>query len=837
MIMALCQFSVGLGTSFFQCWQLTVVLLSAIPLIAGAGFVMIKAFTDAHGDAGDQYAGAGGLAAEQLAAVRTVAALNGQPEAIARYRKFITRAMHVGVGKSFKVGVGSGLLYLSIFFSNALGFWYGAKLIADQTDAHCTVDCLSGGKVMTVFFCTIIGSMALGQVAPPVGAVFSAAAAAADVFKVIDRVPLIDGLSDAGLKPAGRPTGALELRGVNFAYPSRPNITVCRDYTLAVKRGESLALCGPSGAGKSTIMALLLRFYDPQSGAVTLDGNDVRDLNVRWLRHAMGYVGQEPVLFAGTVAENIAYGLDSSVEGELDPSALQARIEAAAREANAHDFITSFPKGYQTDVGTQGSAMSGGQKQRIAIARALIKRPSVLLLDEATSALDAASEKIVQASIDSLAASKTQTTLIIAHRLSTIRNCDRIAVVNQGRVVELGSHDELYALNGMYTSLVDMQMGGGHAVDTSAAAGSKAKEEDTATKDESAGAYTPYGKTPQQQPSEQQPSKSTPNKAEVPPPIALPTGSEKNFLRKRIWERITPHMHWLVAGFLGAAMCGVTFPIWGLVRPPPLPFTKTFCSALCSPSLTNQFTQKIYSSTTTPHQLLANVQNIFFYKNTQLMRDEAANNSLYFVALGGLALFGFIIQNYCLAQVGEQVTTILRSDLFESILRRETAYFDDEKNSTGSLTARLADDPRLVHEATGETFAAQLQATCTLFIGLFIGFSATWKVSLVVLACFPVSVVAGMLRSRRHMTGGSESAQNDGKVRKGKRGRGRAPSAQTVPGKVSDGGPSGIIAAAFTHMRTISAFSMQHAVGKQYCEMTEANSVKRRQGAVLSGFL
>ena len=278
--------------------------------------------------------------------------------------------------------------------------------------------------------------MALGQISPAASAFFTAKAAAAAVYEVINRKPLIDGLSDTGAKPDARPAGGIELREVVFAYPSRPSIMVCRGYNLVIKPGESLALCGPSGAGKSTIMNLLLRFYDPIEGSVMMDGVDIKTLNVRWLRNALGYVGQEPVLFSGTIADNIAYGVDTSVDDGQDP--LQQRIENAARQANAHDFIMGFPQGYDTDVGSNGVAMSGGQKQRIAIARALVKRPAVLLLDEATSALDASSEKIVQQSIDALSRSHSQTTIVIAHRLSTIRTADKIAVVSEGVIAELG---------------------------------------------------------------------------------------------------------------------------------------------------------------------------------------------------------------------------------------------------------------------------------------------------------------------------------------------------------------------------------------------------------------
>ena len=266
------------------------------------------------------------------------------------------------------------------------------------------------------------------------------------VRKVIDRVPTIDPYSDAGrVLPDGEVRGGIDVVDVGFAYPAAPSVPVCRGFSLRVEPGQTVALCGPSGSGKSTIIALLERFYDPSSGVVRLDGVDIRELNVRWLRAQMGLVGQEPVLFSGSVRENIRQG---------KPTADDSDVEAAARMANAHGFITtSLPDGYDTQVGLRGGQLSGGQKQRVAIARAIIRRPAVLLLDEATSALDNESEKVVQAALDDVLTQTRRTTLVIAHRLSTIRHADKIAVVDRGAVVEQGTHNELIALQGVYLRL------------------------------------------------------------------------------------------------------------------------------------------------------------------------------------------------------------------------------------------------------------------------------------------------------------------------------------------------------------------------------------------------
>jgi ATP-binding cassette subfamily B (MDR/TAP) protein 1 len=271
------------------------------------------------------------------------------------------------------------------------------------------------------------------------------------LFKIIDRVPSIDVHEECGKKPESV-DGVIELRHVEFAYPSRPDQTIYRDYSLKIDRGQTVALVGSSGGGKSTAISLIERFYDPKSGIISFDGHDLRELNLEWLRNHISLVSQEPSLFSGTVAENIAYG---------KPNATREEIIQAAKQANAHNFIMNFENGYDTDVGDRGAQVSGGQKQRIAIARAIVRDPEVLLLDEATSALDNESEKVVQESLDALMRAKKRTTIVIAHRLSTIRDADCIAVVDNGCIVEKGTHEELMSLpqGGIYRMLVELQDG------------------------------------------------------------------------------------------------------------------------------------------------------------------------------------------------------------------------------------------------------------------------------------------------------------------------------------------------------------------------------------------
>ena len=268
----------------------------------------------------------------------------------------------------------------------------------------------------------------------------------------------IDALKGDGETPAAkRATGKIVLKDVTFAYPARRSVTVYDKMCLSIEAGQTVALAGPSGCGKSTLVALLERWYDVDGGALLLDGADVKTLNVRWLRSQIGLVSQEPVLFSGSIGWNIGLGAGdggAGVGGAYGPST-EAGVVQAAKLANAHAFVSDMPSGYATEVGEKGVQLSGGQKQRIAIARALVREPSILVLDEATSALDAESERVVQAALDELLSAGQRTTILIAHRLSTIRNADKIAVVSGGQVVEEGPHDELVSLEkGVYRALV-----------------------------------------------------------------------------------------------------------------------------------------------------------------------------------------------------------------------------------------------------------------------------------------------------------------------------------------------------------------------------------------------
>jgi len=393
----------------------------------------------------ESYAAAGTVAEEVISAIRTVFAFGGEAKEVERYERNLFPAMRSGIRRNFITGLGNGIMWACVYSGFALGLWYGIKMVldsrADMTNEY-TI-----GSIVIVFWCVSGSGWNIGNAAPHFEAIQMARGTAATVFDIIERKPTIDSSSESGDKVKNLEAN-IEFRDVHFSYPMRSEVKILNGFNLKIRSGETVALVGPSGCGKSTIIQLIQRFYDPVFGKVLIDGTDIKDLNLGWIREQIGVVGQEPVLFDTTIAENIILGSNQKSVDQKD-------IEFSAIEANAHEFISKLPEKYETYVGDRGAQLSGGQKQRIAIARALIGKPKILLLDEATSALDLQSESLVQTALDR--ASKGRTTIIVAHRLSTIINSDRIFFIQDGQVMECGSHSELMAKKGLYYNLVVAQ--------------------------------------------------------------------------------------------------------------------------------------------------------------------------------------------------------------------------------------------------------------------------------------------------------------------------------------------------------------------------------------------
>ncbi|KAJ1553462.1 ATP-binding cassette, sub-B (MDR TAP), member 4, partial [Cladochytrium tenue] len=437
-----CTALAGLIIAFYYGWALTLICLCAVPFLVVSTYYearVRKGFEDATKKA---YAESGEVAAEAIKEIRTVAALNRQPYFQDRFWAENERPHQLALNKAYTSSLGNGVNQAIVQWLNALGFYAGLQL-----SNICVTEF---SNVFTVIMAVMITSQGIGRASTFLGTFSKAKIAAIKTFELIDRQTEIDP-DQSGVIPSDM-DGNFEFKDISFTYPARPDQPVFDGLmNLSGKKNQTIALVGPSGSGKSTTIGMLERFYDNSGGSVTIDGTEVKQMDMKkGLRANLALVSQEPTLFDMTIRENILAGSDRT-------DVTDAELDEVARMANIHEFVVGLPNNYDTRVGDKGGQLSGGQKQRVAIARALIRNPRILLLDEATSALDSESEKLVQQAIDAAIEAGGRTTITIAHRLSTIQNADQIAVLRDGRVVELGTHFELLALNGVYAALVKDQ--------------------------------------------------------------------------------------------------------------------------------------------------------------------------------------------------------------------------------------------------------------------------------------------------------------------------------------------------------------------------------------------
>ena len=443
----LCRQSVfllgGLTMIALTSGQLTAVMLGTLPLLIATAVFFSRRLRRFSRETQDQLAATNTIVEETLQAIASVKAFANEAFELGRYERANAGVLAAALSAARWRAVFVAFFILALFGGIVIVLWFGAGLLQSGG--------ISAGQLTRFVLYTTFVAGTMGQAAELFSQIQKTVGATQRVRELL-REPTETTPAPAppaAAPPAGRLRGEVAFEGVTFGYPSRPYVGVLHEISLAAHAGERIALVGPSGAGKSTLTALLLRFYEPASGRLLIDGRDARDYPLRWLRGQMAIVPQDVLLFGGTIAENIVYGR---------PGADDAAVRAAARLANADEFISAFPEGYATLVGDRGIQLSGGQRQRIAIARAILKNPAILILDEATSSLDSESERLVQIALERLMQGRT--TFIVAHRLSTIRTADRIAVLESGRVVELGNHSELSAKpDGLYRRLSALQFG------------------------------------------------------------------------------------------------------------------------------------------------------------------------------------------------------------------------------------------------------------------------------------------------------------------------------------------------------------------------------------------
>lgn len=417
--------------------RLSLLVLIAIPMIVLPLFAYGRAVRSLSRQAQDSLAHASAYASESLSQVRVLQAFTHERAASARFASAVERAFSAAKART-KARAGLTALAIFLVFASVVGIlWYGAQDVLAGT--------MTGGRLGQFVLYAVLAAAAMGELSEVWGEINQAAGAAERLGELLAVQSEIKSPSRPVPMPEP-PRGEVAFRDVSFRYPSRPAISALNGISFRVRSGERVAIVGPSGAGKTTIFALLLRFYDPQIGTVAIDGVPLNEANLHELRSRFAIVPQEPALFADTVAANIGYGIGEASRSE---------IEKAARTAFAHEFITALPQGYDTMLGEGGATLSAGQRQRIAIARAVLRDAPILLLDEATSALDSESETLVQRALDSIMQGRT--TLVIAHRLATVTCADRILVLDEGQLVEEGTHQSLLCNGGIYARLAELQ--------------------------------------------------------------------------------------------------------------------------------------------------------------------------------------------------------------------------------------------------------------------------------------------------------------------------------------------------------------------------------------------
>nr|ADZ48235.1 multidrug/pheromone exporter protein [Hevea brasiliensis] len=664
---------------FLLLWRLAIVGFPFIVILVIPGLMYGRTLMGLARKIKEEYNKAGTIAEQALSSIRTVYAFVGESKTVTAY----SAALDFSVKLGLKQGLAKGLAIGSngvVFAIWSFMSYYGSRLVMYHN--------ARGGTVFAVGASIAVGGLALGAGLSNVKYLSEACTAGERIMEVIRRIPRIDleNLEGEILENVG---GEVEFKHVEFAYPSRPESIIFKDFTLKIPAGRTVALVGGSGSGKSTVIALLQRFYDPLDGEILLDGVAIDKLQLKWLRSQMGLVSQEPALFATSIKENILFGKEDATMEE---------VVEAAKASNAHNFICQLPQGYDTQVGERGVQMSGGQKQRIAIARAIIKAPRILLLDEATSALDSESERIVQQALDKAAIGRT--TIIIAHRLSTIRNVDVITVVQNGQVMETGSHDELMEIeDGLYTTLIRLQQTEKEKSNEddqyhipSSSLISKMDMNNTSSRRLSMVSRTSSANSIA-------PSRASVNAENIQlEEQKFPVPSFRRLLALNLPE-------WKQASFgcLGAILFGGVQPLYAFA--------------------------------------MGSMISVYFYTDHDEIKKRIRIYSLCFL---GLSIFTFIVnivQHYNFAYMGEYLTKRIREKMLSKMLTFEVGWFDQDENSSGAICSRLAKDANVVRSLVGDRMALVVQTVSAVVIACTMGLFIAWRLAIVMIAVQPLIIV------------------------------------------------------------------------------------------------
>ncbi|KAG6398751.1 hypothetical protein SASPL_140220 [Salvia splendens] len=717
---SLVQFSslvFGVAVAFFLSWRLA---LASLPLVISFIIPVLafgKVMTEMGIKSKDAYGEAGDIVEQAVSNIRTVYSYVAEAKTVENYSSALQESTNLGIRQGLMKGYMIGSMGV-MFATWAFQAWVGGLLVSEKGE--------NGGRVFIAGTCIILGGISCITALPNVPYITDASAASKRIFEMINRNTDID-VEDENGKILAAVKGQIEFRQVHFSYPSRKDEAVFKGLCLKIRPGQKVGLVGGSGSGKSTVVSLLERFYDPTKGDILLDGHRIKKLQLKWYRSQFGLVSQEPVLFATSIKENILFGKeDASLE----------EIIAAARVANAHDFIIEFPQGYDTQVGQLGVQLSGGQKQRIAIARALVRDPRILLLDEATSALDSQSESLVQEAIEQ--AAQGRTTVLIAHRLSTIRAVDTIMVLESGRVAESGRHDELMEINGgIYRRMMDLQTSSMHNEATSYKIGQFSHRlmnsqsfrsfNDSSIQGSPASPFAPTLPLSLLSSIQNSPTSS----------FSAPCGGDEGSdcsspPDPSLWQLLhmnSPEWRRALLGCLGAIAFGAVHPI----------------NAYCMGALVSAYFE------TTPSKI----------------KSETRLYCIVFLGLGVATFVSNILQHHNFAIMGERLTKRLSVMVLEKILTFEIAWFEKNVNSSAAVCARLSTEANMVRSLVGDRMSLLMQVSTNAFLSFALGLVVAWRLAAVLIAIQPVIITSFYLKSvlMKQMSIRAQEAQYEGSQR------------------------------------------------------------------------
>lgn len=664
--------------SFAFHWKLTLILIWPVPLgvilMLAGNMIAVK-----YGEkALDAYSIGGEIAEEAFGSIKNTIALGIQKYIVDRYRHHLASAEKSGFLLNSFIQCLTAFAIGACWLNVALSFWQGSHFIVDGS--------ASFAAVITITLSTKTAAFSVLGIGGHIKAFTTAVASATKIFSIIERTSPIDPTTKEGLRP-NTVTGLLEFQNIKHIYPSRPNAVVMEGLDLAFPPGKTTAVVGSSGSGKSTIIHLIERFYLPVHGDILLDGINIQSLNLRWWRRQIRLISQEPVLFNISIAENIEQGLIGTEFEEASAEEKRNIIVSAAKQACAHNFVAKLSDGYETIVGARGSQLSGGQRQRIAIARALAANPKILLLDEATSALDRTTEAAVQRALN--ASSANRTTIVVAHRLSTVKDADNIVLLDKGKIVEQGTHDELMRKENAYYRLVEAQA-------------NEPKNKNVTEQDDDVSDI-----------SDSRPSLDALKKETN---VYVEESAVDDSLRYKLWPLVKFAVAFNKDETL-AIIIGLTCAIIGGLEEPAAAILTG--KAIISISLPLSEGGRILS--------------------------RAGFWALMFLVLAIVQWIAFTIQGICFAYCSERLVYRARDSALWSILNQDAAFFDRKENSAGTLTSFLSNEATQLASISGATAGTILCAISTLISAFIVGCIFGWKLALVCSSVVPIVVGCGFL--------------------------------------------------------------------------------------------